>query len=111
MKTILKSTQNWTAVDTFNGKMALSLKDVVGQTLTVYKVATGMDVNEKGEEIASACLITETGAYGTISGTAVELCAALIDIFTEGNYESIQVAVEARRANSGRDYLALSIVG
>lgn len=111
MKTILKSTQNWTAVDTFNGKMALSLKDVVGETLTVTKVATGMDINEKGEEIASACLITDKGAFGTISGTAVELCSALIDIFTESGFENIQIAVESRRANSGRDYLALTIVG
>lgn len=110
MKNILKSTQNWTAIDTFNSKMAKSLKDIAGTTVTVFKVATGDDVDEHGEVIASACIITDTGAYGTISGTATELCAALIDIFNETGVESIQIAVEYRRANSGRDYIALSIV-
>lgn len=109
MKSILKTTDNFNKIDEFNTKMTLSLKDVAGQTLTVTKVAVGKDLDQDGKEVAAAALIAEEGIYGTISNTVIDLSETLIDIIDESG--AVKVRVDSRRANNGRDYLALTLIG
>ena len=110
MKEIIKTTEGFTKVDEFNIKMAQALKDVAGQTITVRKVAVGKDVDVDQKETASAAFICEEGIFGTISNTVVELAYSLIDIIDEAG-EPVKVQVASRKANSGRDYLILTLVG
>lgn len=109
MKEILKATENFTTVDKFNTKMTLALKDAAGKVLTVSKVAVGKDLDQEGNETVAAAFITEEGVYGTISDTVIELADTLVDIINEQG--DVQVKVESRKANSGRDYLALVLIG
>lgn len=108
MKTIFKQTSNITAVDRFNIKMCKSLQTVVGETLTVSKAAIGEDANKDGEVVQTGCIITDKGAYGTISATAMDLIDSLIDMLEEVG-EPITVKVEARKTQNNREYLVLVI--
>lgn len=109
MKKIINTTKDFTAVDNFNIKITKGLKDAVGTTLTVNKIAVGEDEDMDGKDTASAALITEQGVFGTISNTVVEQVYSLIEIVNEMG--PVKVSVESRRANSGRDYLVLVLVG
>lgn len=109
MKTIFKQTSNFTAVDKFNIKMAKSLKDAADKILTVSKAVIGEDADQDGQVVQAGALVTDDGAYATISSTAVELIDALIDIMTDNDNQPIKVKVEMRKANNGRDYIVLSI--
>lgn len=108
MKTIFKQTSNITAVDKFNMKMCKSLQTAVGKSLTVTKAAIGEDADKDGEAIQTACIITDEGAYGTISATAMDLVDSLIDMLEEIG-EPITVRVEARKTQNNREYLVLVI--
>lgn len=108
MKTIFKQTSNITAVDKFNMKMCKSLQTAVGKTLTVTKAAIGEDAGKDGEVVQTACIITDEGAYGTISATAMDLVDSLIDMLEEIG-EPITVRVEARKTQNNREYLVLVI--
>lgn len=109
MKNILSQTTNFTAVDKFNIKMATSLKDASGKTLVVTKACYGEDVDQDGQVVMAGALITTEGAFATISGTAVELIQSLIEMFEENNNEPINVTVNMKKGNAGREYIALSI--
>lgn len=108
MKTIFKQTSNITAVDKFNMKMCKSLQTAVGKSLTVTKAAIGEDADKDGLVVQTACIITEDGAYGTISATAMDLIDSLIDMLEEIG-EPITVRVESRKTQSNREYLVLVI--
>lgn len=108
MKTIFKQTNNITAVDKFNMKMCKSLQTAVGETLTVTKAAIGEDADKDGEVVQTACIITDKGAYGTISATAMDLVDSLIDMLEEVG-EPITVKVESRKTQNNREYLVLVI--
>lgn len=110
MKVIIKTTEGFTKVDEFNIKMAQALKDVAGQTITVHKVAVGKDVDIDQKETASAAFVCEEGIFGSISNTVVELADSLIDIIDEAG-APVKVQVDSRKANSGRDYLVLTLIG
>lgn len=107
MKEIFKQTSNLTSLDRFNMKVSKSLQNVAGSTLTVQKAAIGIDVDKDGEQVQTAVLITEQGTFGSISNTVIEQTDELIDILEEKS--PIEVAVESRKAQSGRDYLVLVI--
>lgn len=107
MKEIFKQTSNLTALDRFNMKVSKSLQNVAGSTLCVQKAAIGTDVDKDGEEIQTAVLVTDDGVFGSISATVIEQTEELIDILEEQS--PIEVAVESRKAQSGRDYLVLVI--
>lgn len=103
-------TKNFGTVDKFNIKAgAKSLKDAVGKTLIVTKACVGKDVDIEGKEVDTGAIITDDGAYTTISPTAVELIVDLIDILEESG--EAEVIVEARKSNGGREYLVLTLVG
>lgn len=108
MKTIFKQTSNITAVDKFNMKMCKSLQTAVGKSLTVTKAAIGEDADKDGLVVQTACIITNEGAYGTISATAMDLVDSLIDMLEEIG-EPINVRVESRKTQSNREYLVLVI--
>ena len=108
MKTIFKQTSNITAVDKFNMKMCKSLQTAVGKTLTVTKAAIGEDDNKDGLVVQTACIITDEGAYGTISATAMDLVDSLIGMLEEIG-EPITVRVESRKTQNNREYLVLVI--
>ncbi len=108
MKTIFKQTSNITAVDKFNMKMSKSLQTAVGKCLTITKAAIGEDVQNNGAVVESACIITDDGAYGTISGTAMDLIDSLIDMIEETG-DPITVRVDARKTRNDREYLVLVI--
>lgn len=110
MKTITISTKNFGTIDKFNIKAgAKSLKDVAGQTLVVTKACVGRDKDSEGNEVDAAAIITDTGAFTTISATAVELITDLVEIIDEMG--DAEILVESRKSNGGRDYLVLSLVG
>lgn len=108
MKTIIKQTSNITSVDNFNMKMCKSLQTAVGRSLTVTKAAIGEDTDKDGVVVQTACIITDEGAYGTISATAMDLIDSLIDMLEEIG-EPITVRVEARKTQNNREYLVLVI--
>ena len=108
MKTIFKQTSNITAVDKFNMKMCKSLQTAVGKSLTVTKAAIGEDADKDGLVVQTACIITDEGAYGTISATSMDLIDSLIDMLEEVG-EPITVRVESRKTQNNREYLVLVI--
>ena len=110
MKEIIKTTEGFTKVDEFNIKMAQALKEVAGEIITVQKVAVGKDEDVDHKEIASAAFVCEEGSFGTFSNTVVELADSLIDIIDEAG-APVKVQVTSRKANSGRDYLVLTLIG
>lgn len=110
MREVLRTTNDFTSIDHFNIKMAQSLKDMVGQTITINKIAVGKDEDkDRHEEVPSAAFITNEGNFGTISNTVVELASALIDIINEKGPQKVQVS--SRKSNGGRDYLVLTLIG
>ena len=110
MKEIIRTTEGFTKVDEFNIKMAQALKDAAGETITIQKVAVGKDEDVDHKEKASAAFVCEEGIFGTISDRVVELANILIDIINE-NGTPVKVQVTLRKANSGRDFLVLTLVG
>ena len=110
MKEIIKTTEGFTKVDEFNIKMAQALKDISGQTITVQKVAVGKDEDVDHKETAAAAFVCEEGIFGSISNTVIELAYSLIDIINEAG-APVKVQVASRKANSGRDYLVLTLIG
>lgn len=109
MKQITSMTNNFETRDKFNIKAgAKSLKDAVGEKLVVKKACIGLDTDKDGTEVTAGAIITDKGAYTTISATAVDLISDLIDMIDDG--EDLTVMVESRTSNGGRDYLVLSLV-
>lgn len=109
MKQITSMTNNFETRDKFNIKAgAKSLKDAVGEKLVVKKACIGLDTDKDGTEVTAGAIITDKGAYTSISATAVDLISDLIDMIDDG--EDLAVMVESRTSNGGRDYLVLSLV-
>lgn len=110
MKQITSMTNNFETRDKFNIKAgAKSLKDTVGEKLVVKKACIGLDTDKDGTEVTAGAIITDKGAYTSISTTAVELISDLIEMIDDGEDE-LTVMVESRTSNGGRDYLVLSLV-
>lgn len=110
MKQITFQTNNFETRDKFNIKAgAKSLKDAVGEKLVIKKACIGLDTDKDGVQVNAGAIITDKGAYTTISATAVDLISDLIDMINDDG-EDLAVIVEARTSSSGRDYLVLSLV-
>lgn len=110
MKQITLQTNNFETRDKFNIKAgAKSLKDAVGEKLMVEKACIGLDTDKDGVEVKAGAIITDKGAYTSISATAVDLISDLIEMINDGE-EDLAVMVESRTSNGGRDYLVLSLV-
>lgn len=110
MKQITSMTNNFETRDKFNIKAgAKSLKDAVGEKLVVKKACIGLDTDKDGTEVTAGAIITDKGAYTSISATAVDLISDLIDMIDDGEDE-LTVMVESRTSSGGRDYLVLSLV-
>lgn len=110
MKQITSQTNNFETKDKFNIKAgAKSLKDAIGEKLIVRKACVGLDTDKDGKEVTAGAIITDKGAFTSISATAVDLISDLIDMIDEGEME-LTVMVESRTSNGGRDYLVLSLV-
>ena len=110
MKQITSMTNNFETRDKFNIKAgAKSLKDAVGEQLVVKKACIGLDTDKDGTEFTAGAIITDNGAYTSISATAVDLISDLIDMIDDGE-EDLAITVESRTSNGGRDYLVLSLV-
>lgn len=110
MKQITSMTNNFETRDKFNIKAgAKSLKDAVGEKLVVKKACIGLDTDKDGTEVTAGAIITDKGAYTSISATAVDLISDLIDMIDDGE-EDLAVMVESRTSSGGRDYLVLSLV-
>lgn len=110
MKQITSMTNNFETRDKFNIKAgAKSLKDAVGEKLVVKKACIGLDTDKDGTEVTAGAIITDKGAYTSISATAVDLISDLIDMIDDGETD-LGVMVESRTSSGGRDYLVLSLV-
>lgn len=110
MKQITSMTNNFETRDKFNIKAgAKSLKDAIGEKLVVKKACIGLDTDKDGNEVTAGAMITDKGAYTTISATAVDLISDLIEMIDDGE-EDLTVMIESRTSNNDRDYLVLSLV-
>lgn len=111
MKQITSMTNNFETRDKFNIKAgAKSLKNAVGEKLVVKKACIGLDIDKDGTEVTAGAIITDKGAYTTISATVVDLISDLIEMIDDDGEDELTVMVESRTSNGGRDYLVLSLV-
>lgn len=118
MKEITNKSGNFTTKDKFNIKAgAHSLKDAVGDTLSVRSACIGKDTDADDLDVIAGAIVTDKGAYTTISATAVDLIVDLISLIDESIEEGndangfhAEVLVESRKSNAGRDYLVLTLV-
>ena len=103
---------NFTAKDTFNIVGADTLDSVKGKVLKITGVALGLDVShETGEEVPTGYLKDSEGnIYSTISPTAQQSIAALIDMFADEPEATFEVKVSTKKSNAGRDFIVLTLL-
>ena len=107
---------NFTAKDKVNALAgAVSLKEFAGQTMHVVGAALDNSTDvETGEVKTVAYLVTMNDnkrvIVSTISGTACESVDAIIDYMTDEHLDAVDVAVNARKSNGGREFLTLTVV-
>ena len=82
--------------------------DTVKSLVKAGILTIGEDADKDGLVVQTACIITDEGAYGTISATAMDLIDSLIDMLEEIG-EPITVRVESRKTQNNREYLVLVI--
>ena len=107
---------NFTAKDKVNALAgAASLKEFSAKTIRVVGAAldNATDV-ETGEVKTVAYLVADTNGerriISTISGTACESVSAIIDYMTEETLDAVDISVNARKSNGGREFLTLTVV-
>ena len=107
---------NFTAKDKVNALAgAASLKEFSAKTIHVVGAALGNATDvETGEVKTVAYLVADTNGerriISTISGTACESVSAIIDYMTEENLPAVDISVNARKSNGGREFLTLTVV-
>ena len=106
---------NFTAKDKVNALAgAASLKEFSAKTIHVVGAAldNATDV-ETGEVKTVAYLVADNNGerriISTISGTACESVSAIIDYMTEENLPAVDISVNARKSNGGREFLTLTV--
>ncbi len=102
-------TKGFTAKDMFNAATAISLKNVIGETLKVVAVWICERPDNNGEVQVVANLKTSDGTvYGTISDTVIRSALALPEMLEES--KSIAIKVESRPGKEeGREYLVITL--
>lgn len=103
---------NFGAKDVFNITGAETLDSVKGSTIRVVGAALGLDVShDTGEEVATGYLKAEDGAiYSTISPTAQQSIDALIVVFNDEPNTPVDIKVNTRKSNAGREFIVLTMV-
>ena len=73
MNEITKTTANWTALDTMNSEISMSLKDCDGMEIPVLSIALGKEYIERfnGDQTIVTLKDIDGNYYSTISATAV----------------------------------------
>lgn len=109
MKTITTATKNFSNKDKFNiNAGAHALAEAVSQQLKVTAACVGEDVDSAGKPVIAAAIITESGAFTTISGTATAQITDLIPFLDDEG--TVEILVDKRLSKGGRDYLVLTLV-
>lgn len=103
---------NFGAKDVFNIVGAETLDSVKGSVIKVVGAALGLDVShDTGEEVATGYLKAENGAiYSTISPTAQQSIDALIDMFADEPNTGVDIKVNTRMSNAGREFIVLTMM-
>ena len=103
---------NFGARDVFNITGAETLDSVKGSVIKVVGAALGLDVShDTGEEVSTGYLKAQDGSiYSTISPTAQQSIEALIDIFEAESDAVIDIKVNTRKSNAGREFIVLTMM-
>lgn len=103
---------NFGPKDAFNITGAETLDSVKGSVIAVVGAALGLDVShETGEEVATGYLKAEDGAiYSTISPTAQQSIDALIDLIADAPNTKVDIKVNTRKSNAGREFIVLTMM-
>lgn len=110
--TINATSKNFTKKDAFNIIGAVTIDKVKGTHINVVGAALGTDVSyDSGEEVSTGYLKSADGTiYSTISPTAQQSIEQLIDMLDDVDGEPIEIAVQTRKSNAGRDFIVLTLV-
>lgn len=104
-----KKTIGMTAKDLINAQTSsIPLKQVSGEVI----IATGLCVDYDTEyDRAISYIVSEDGSvYGSISETASKAISSIIDYMTESNETQVELSIEMRKANSGREFITVRII-
>lgn len=103
---------NFGPKDVFNITGAETLDSVKGSIITVCGAALGLDVShDTGEEVATGYLKAVDGTiYSTISPTAQQSIDALIDMFADDSSCKVDIKVNTRKSNAGREFIVLTMM-
>lgn len=110
MKTIERTTNNWTRRDSFNTAICGSLQDVKGEA-TVKACAIGTDISvETGETVSTGTISTiEHGYLSCISKTAIQQIESLIDIINDEGDVRVKIDKRPNRAGN-REFITIELV-
>lgn len=107
----MKQTKNFTAVDRLNAKTGTSLKDVVGEQITVDAVAVLDKPTTTGNDHVGVIKAADGKIYTTISVSAIDTLSDVIDILNSGEISTaIDIKIEQRRSAKGRDFINLTVL-
>ena len=103
---------NFKAKDVFNITGAETLDSVKGSVIKVVGAALGLDVShDTGEEVSTGYLKAENGEiYSTISPTAQQSIDALIEMFVDEPDAVVEIKVNTRKSNAGREFIVLTMM-
>lgn len=82
-----------------------SLKDAVGQQLTVTDWIQYSDRNQRGEDVEILVLVTADGYYSTISQTFDREFADIAEAFSM----PVQICVVGGKTKNGRDFITCEL--
>lgn len=111
-KTDLIENRGITSKDLFNTIGGTTLDKMSGKTIEVSAVAIGKDVSvDTGELVKVGILRAVDGSIiTTISEVAIQSISNLVDYMEDENLESVTVSVNKQKANSGREFITLTMV-
>lgn len=103
---------NFTKKDMFNIVGADTLEKVKGKVLKVTGVALGTDVSHDTGDIVPTGYIKDVDGniYSTISPTAQQSIDMLGDILMDDPETAVDVKVDTKKSNAGRDFIVLKLV-
>lgn len=123
MKELIKSTTNWTKMDTLKLNGARSLRDMadiseLAEPLVILKAAICNDTNAEGSIERISAIITDQGTFAGNSIVAVNTISDIIDYINDelscGGYADenamLRCKVLLSTTKSGKDFVNISIL-
>ena len=109
MKTIDLSTKNFTKLDSINSRNGVALKDCDGMSIAVKKLATGLDVDDKGKERSVGVIVsTDDEYYTTISESACDIIEEAMELVDSGM--NLEMRVTKRTSKNDREFIAITVI-